>query len=139
MTRHGSRLPAFSTLDLIPETLPLSDVEAYFRDQIRASRAALNHERVLAGLLKVEDTRVNAKLCVGDERGFMGRSRHVTIGDERVCGVCHKRLGGSVICVTAEYVLFFFFPVLIGSRGIFVLTFWFSNTVVHLGCSKRKH
>lgn len=31
-----------------------------------------------------------------------GRNRCVTVNEERVCGVCHKRLGGSVISVFPE-------------------------------------
>lgn len=42
-----------------------------------------------------------------------GRNRHVVVGEERVCGVCHKRLGRSVVSVLPD------------------------NTVVHYACSKR--
>jgi hypothetical protein len=34
-----------------------------------------------------------------------GRGRKVRIDDEKVCGVCYKRLGGSVISVFPEYVV----------------------------------
>lgn len=42
-----------------------------------------------------------------------GRSRHVVVSEERVCGVCHKRLGRSVVSVLPD------------------------NVVVHYACSKR--
>ena len=55
-----------------------------------------------------------AELLLGDDRGNTGgRHRRVLVGEERVCGVCHKRLGGSVIAVLKD------------------------NTVVHYGCSGR--
>ena len=39
-----------------------------------------------------------------------GRNRRVVVAEDRVCGVCHKRLGGSVIAVLPD------------------------NSVVHYGC-----
>jgi hypothetical protein len=48
---------------------------------------------------------VQAQLALGE--GVCGggtRARHVTVTEERICGVCHKRLGGSVINVFPEYV-----------------------------------
>lgn len=42
-----------------------------------------------------------------------GRNRRVVVSDERVCGVCHKRLGGSVVAVQPD------------------------NSVVHYGCLNR--
>lgn len=34
--------------------------------------------------------------------GKGGRNRRVAVQEERVCGVCHKRLGGSVIAVLPD-------------------------------------
>ena len=42
-----------------------------------------------------------------------GRNRRVVVGEERVCGVCHKRLGNSVVAVLPD------------------------NGVVHYGCLGR--
>jgi Vam6/Vps39-like protein vacuolar protein sorting-associated protein 39 len=42
-----------------------------------------------------------------------GRNRRVLVQEERVCGVCHKRLGGSVVAVLPD------------------------NEVVHYGCLNR--
>jgi Vam6/Vps39-like protein vacuolar protein sorting-associated protein 39 len=42
-----------------------------------------------------------------------GRNRRVVVSEDRVCGVCHKRLGGSVIAVLPD------------------------NSVVHYGCLNR--
>lgn len=51
----------------------------------------------------------------GQGQGGMGRGRNrrVVVGEERVCGVCFKRLGGSVVVVLED------------------------NSVVHYGCLNR--
>ncbi|KAL1961927.1 hypothetical protein VTN77DRAFT_756 [Rasamsonia byssochlamydoides] len=115
LAKHGSRLPANSTLNLIPETLPVRELEFYFRGRIRAANSIVNEARIVANLRKVQNIKTQAQLMLGE--GLPGenkaRRRHVTITEERVCRICHKRLGGSVISV---------FP---------------DNSVVHLGCANR--
>lgn len=129
LSKHGSRLPASNTLTLIPTTLPVKDLENYFRGRIRAANSIVNEARVVAGLRKSEVVRAQSSLLLGDEEGGGeraestssfnaagtggSRNRHVVIGEERVCGVCHKRLGRSVVSVLPD------------------------NTVVHYACSKR--
>lgn len=116
LSRHGSRLPAFSTLKLIPETLPVQELESYFRGRIKAATSIVNEGRIVAGLRKTELFDSQAALLLGDGTPDLnaGRNRKVTVGEERVCGVCHKRLGRSVISV---------FP---------------DNSVVHYGCANKK-
>lgn len=99
LAKHGSRLAAGSTLDLIPETLPVHELEFYFRGRIRAANSVLNEGRIVAGLQKVQNIDTQSQLLLGDGSRNRGRGRFVTVDDERVCGVCHKRLGGSVISV----------------------------------------
>ena len=106
LARHGSRLPASSTLNLIPDSLAVKDLEFYFRSRIRAAETIMGEARVVSGLRKVETIRLQEKLLLGDVaaggRTIGGRSRRVKIDEERVCGVCHKRLGRSVISVFPE-------------------------------------
>ena len=101
LAKHGSRLPASSTMDLIPEVLPIKDLESYFRARIRSANAAVNESRIVSGLRKTVDIGQETKLRIGDglpgSRG--GRNRRVVITEERICGVCHKRFGGSAIKV----------------------------------------
>lgn len=115
LSKHGSRLPAASTLSLVPDSLPISDLESYFRGRIRAANSAVNQSRVVAGLRQTELIASQALLLLGDgiPGGQGGRNRRVVISDERVCGVCHKRLGGSVVAVLPD------------------------NAVVHYGCLNR--
>jgi len=115
LSKHGSRLPAASTLDLIPSTLPVAELESYFRGRIRAANSIVNQARIVAGLRKSEVVSAQVMLSFGDETagGKGGRNRRVVVPEERVCGVCHKRLGGSVVSVRPD------------------------NSVVHYGCSNR--
>jgi hypothetical protein len=115
LSKHGSRLPAASTLNLIPSTLPVAELESYFRGRIRSANSIVNESRIVAGLRKCEVVDAQATLLLGDgvpgRNG--GRNRRVVVSDERVCGVCHKRLGGSVVAVRPD------------------------NSVVHYGCLNR--
>lgn len=121
LSKHGSRLPATSTVGLIPDDLPVSALEAYFRGRIRSVTSLVNESRVVAGLRKAESISVAARLHLGDDEagGQGGRNRHVTISDERHCVVCHKKLGGAMR---------------IGGSVVAVLP---DNTAVHYGCLSR--
>ncbi|OLN86164.1 Vacuolar morphogenesis protein 6 [Colletotrichum chlorophyti] len=122
LSRHGSRLPAASTLSLIPDDLPVRDLESYFRGRIRSANSVVNESRIVARLRDTELVSTQALLLIGDgiPGGQGGRNRRVVITEERLCGVCHKRLGGSVVSVLPD------------------------NSVVHYGClnkssSQRPH
>ena len=113
LAKHGARMPASSTLNLIPEILPIKELESYFRGRIRTANTLVNEGKIVAGLRSTLAFNEEAKLRLGDgvRGGNGGRNRRVVITEDRVCGVCHKRFGGSVIKVMPEYVWFFpFFP-----------------------------
>ncbi|KAK3684253.1 hypothetical protein B0T22DRAFT_272725 [Podospora appendiculata] len=115
LSKHGSRLPATSTLSLIPDSLPVAELESYFRGRMRNANSIVNETRVVAGLRKTGLVASQALLLLGDgvPGGHGGRNRRVVISEERVCGVCHKRLGGSVVAVLPD------------------------SAVVHYGCLSR--
>jgi Vam6/Vps39-like protein vacuolar protein sorting-associated protein 39 len=120
LSRHGARLPASQTLDLIPSTIPVADLESYFRGRIRNAVSGLRLGAIEGRLWGVERARVEASLLLGEkgaaglpEVGGGGRNRRVLIGEERHCAVCHKRFGNSAIRVYPD------------------------NTVVHYGCFPR--
>ncbi|KAI0412348.1 SPX domain-containing protein [Xylaria grammica] len=114
LSRHGSRLPATSTLSLIPDTLPIGDLASYFRGRIRAANSVVSETRIVEALRRTQLVNTQAVLLFGDgipgSSAQGGRNRRVVIPEERVCGVCHKRLGNSVVAVLPD------------------------NTVVHYGC-----
>ncbi|KAI0381660.1 SPX domain-containing protein [Hypomontagnella monticulosa] len=116
LSRHGSRLPAESTLSLIPDGLPIAELESYFRGRIRAANSVVSESRIVEGLRKTQLVNTQALLLLGDgvPGGQCGRSRKVMVSEERVCGVCHKRLGNSVVAVLPD------------------------NSVVHYGCLGRR-
>lgn len=121
LSKHGSRLPATSTLGLIPDDLPVGSLESYFRGRIRSANSLVNQTRIVAGLRKAEGISIAARLHLGDDAagGQGGRNRHVSITDERHCVVCHKKLGGGMR---------------MGGSVVAVLP---DNTVVHYGCLGR--
>ncbi|KAG6003829.1 hypothetical protein E4U43_000854 [Claviceps pusilla] len=121
LSKHGSRLPASSTLSLIPDDLPVDALEAYFCGRIRSTNSLVNESRIVAGLRKAEQIAVAARLNIGDSvaNGQVGRNRHVTITEERHCFVCHKKLGGGMR---------------IGGSVVAVLP---DNSAVHYGCLNR--
>lgn len=94
-------MPASSTLDLIPEILPIKDLEPYFRGRIRSANTIVNESRMVAGMRSSLAINEEAKLRLGDgvPGSNAGRNRRVVITEDRVCGVCHKRFGGSAIKV----------------------------------------
>jgi tetratricopeptide (TPR) repeat protein len=93
LSKHGARLPASSTLEIIPPTLPVKELESYFRGRIRSANTAMNEDRIRARLEGVEKANIEAKLLLGV------RGRKVVVGEERLCGVCGKRFGGSAVRV----------------------------------------
>ena len=104
LAKHGARMPASSTLNLIPEILPIKELESYFRGRIRTANTLVNEGRIVAGMRSTLAFSEEAKLRLGDgvRGGNGGRSRRVVITEDRVCGVCHKRFGGSAIKVMPE-------------------------------------
>ena len=133
LAKHGARMPASSTLNLIPEILPIKELESYFRGRIRTANTLVNEGRIVAGMRSTLAFNEEAKLRLGDgvRGGNDGRNRRVVITEDRVCGVCHKRFGGSAIKVMPEYV-----QLSNPLKHSTQLTHSdHSNTVVHYGCS----
>lgn len=118
LANHGSRMPASETLNLIPESLPIQNLQSYFQGRIRSANSVVNEAKIVAGLRSTVAFNEEARLRLGDGVGMLGvdlgngqgktsnkgRSRRVVITEDRVCGVCYKRFGGSFIKVLAEYV-----------------------------------
>ncbi|CAF9911440.1 MAG: Vacuolar morphoproteinsis protein 6 [Alectoria fallacina] len=106
LAKHGARMPASSTLNLIPEILPIKELESYFRGRIRSANTLVNEGRIVAGMRSTLAFSEETKLRLGDgvPGGNAGRNRRVVITENRVCGICYKRFGGSAIKVMPEYV-----------------------------------
>ncbi|KAL0258814.1 Vacuolar morphogenesis protein 6 [Diplodia seriata] len=115
LSKHGARLPASSTLELIPSVLPIKDLESYFCGRIRSANSVMNEERIVSQLRAVEKLGVESALLLGTGPLGMvgGKNRRVVIGEDRHCRVCGKRFGNSAIRVYPD------------------------GTVVHYGCFNR--
>ena len=135
LAKHGARMPASSTLNLIPEILPIKELESYFQGRIRTANTLVNEGRIVAGMRGTLAFSEEANLRLGDgvRGGNDGRNRRVVITEDRVCGVCYRRFGGSTIKVMPEYVQ----PFILSSRMTLLTRCDYSNSVVHYGCSTR--
>ncbi|KAF2722339.1 hypothetical protein K431DRAFT_266742 [Polychaeton citri CBS 116435] len=111
LSKHGARLPASSTLDLMPDDLAVAELTAYFRGRIRTGTTARREASIMASLEGVRKVGVERSLLLGNEGGFMGRNRSVRITEDGHCKVCGRRFGATAIRV------------------------WPDGTVVHYGCA----
>ena len=86
LSRHGSRLSASETLALIPEDTKMAALTSYFQSRIRTANTAGADARLRAMLRR-------SYLVHVQEDAVEATGGHVIVGEERGCGVCHKRLG----------------------------------------------
>ncbi|KAI6847384.1 hypothetical protein KC332_g2305 [Hortaea werneckii] len=119
LSRHGARLPASSTLDLMPDDLAVNQMQNYFQGRMRHTTSLLRTEQIVKGLESVRRANTERKCLLGDDKfadmGVKGgRNRRVRITEEDLCKVCHKRFGASAVRVYPD------------------------NTVVHYGCAGKK-
>ncbi|KAK4547984.1 hypothetical protein LTR36_010704 [Oleoguttula mirabilis] len=119
LSKHGARLPASSTLDLMPDDLAVAQLQDYFRGRVRNATSILREEQVVRSLEGVRRADTERKVLLGPDEVQMdgkphGRNRRVRITEEDLCKVCHKRFGASAIRV---------FP---------------NNEVVHYGCAGKR-
>ncbi|KAI4755680.1 hypothetical protein E4T52_12253 [Aureobasidium sp. EXF-3400] len=115
LSKHGPRLPAANTLDLMPSDLHVSELSSYFLGRIRSANTVVREERILASLQSVLKISLSSELAFGPEHMQQkgGRSRRVVIREEDHCRVCHKRFGNSAVRVYPD------------------------NEVIHYGCVGR--
>lgn len=115
LAKHGPRLPAANTLDLMPADLSVAELSSYFLGRIRSANTVVREERIVAALQTVLATSLDRDLLVGPEaaRNRGGRSRRVVIREDDHCRVCHKRFGNSAVRVYPD------------------------NEVIHYGCVGR--
>ncbi|KAK9323087.1 hypothetical protein V1517DRAFT_321451 [Lipomyces orientalis] len=106
LSNHGSRVSAIDALELLPSDIKMTALGPFLEAHLRTTTASVTRDRLFASLLKTELVRTQQALVDL-------RSRNIVISDTRVCPVCVKRLGSSVISV---------FP---------------NRTVVHYGCAKQ--
>ena len=103
LSKHGARLPASSTLDLMPNDLQIRELEKYFQGRIRSANSVRNEDRIVKGLEGVRKGELERELMLGGGglhgKGGKGRNRRVVIREDDHCRVCHKRFGNSAVRV----------------------------------------
>lgn len=107
LSKHGARLPASSTLSLMPDDLAVVELEAYFRGRIRHATSALRQDKIVRSLEEVRKLQTERTLRLGadaivEKGGMGGRSKRVIIKEEDHCRVCHKRFGASAVRVQPD-------------------------------------
>ncbi|KAL1590923.1 hypothetical protein WHR41_00116 [Cladosporium halotolerans] len=104
LSKHGARLPASSTLNLMPDDLAVAELDDYFRGRIRHATSALRQDKIVRSLEEVRKVNAERQLRLGadalvEKGGIGGRNRRVLIGEDDHCRVCHKRFGASAVRV----------------------------------------
>lgn len=117
LSKHGARLPASSTLDLMPDDLAVKELQDYFRGRMRNATSILREEQIVRSLEGVRRTNTERLLSLGPDNVSsekpLGKNRRVRIGEDDHCKVCHKRFGASAVRVYPD------------------------NQVIHYGCIGR--
>lgn len=126
LSRHGTRLPASSTLDFMPDDLAVRELTSYFQGRMRLTTSQLYSSRITKALESVRQVNAERHLLVGPdrkgsaegggggERVLGGRNQRVRIGEDDHCRVCLRRFGASAVRV---------YP---------------GGEVVHYGCVQRR-
>ena len=104
LSRHGARLPASSTLDLMPSDLHIAELNSYFAGRMRHATSLLRMEAVTASLSSVQRAAAERALAFGSDADEAagrkgGKSRRARVTEESMCGVCNKRFGASAVRV----------------------------------------
>jgi len=105
LSRHGARLPASSTLDLMPPGLAVRELESYFLGRMRTATSTLRQSQVMRALSSLQKDNAERRLLLGPDWLVEGtnpgrnRSMRVRITEDDHCGVCHKRFGASAVRV----------------------------------------
>lgn len=104
LSHHGPRLSYSDVMDVLPDDLHLIKLKAYFTGLMRASSSRAITASIGSNLSKVNLVEVEAKLLLGkgphgEKLSVRNRGYKVAIDEDRICGVCQKRIGRSVISV----------------------------------------
>lgn len=104
LSRHGARLPASSTLDLMPDDLAVKELQDYFRGRLRHATSLSREEKIIRSLEGVRLANTEHLLLLGTDADVEmgrpgGRNRRVRIAEDDHCRVCHRRFGASAVRV----------------------------------------
>lgn len=92
ISAHAAQMDPNEVFDLLPPLVALGDLRGWLEKSLRRSGERRREARVVRGVGRAEAGRR------GEEVGAL-EGRRVRVDEGRCCGVCGKRLGGSVIAV----------------------------------------
>ncbi|KAK9476162.1 hypothetical protein V1514DRAFT_337749 [Lipomyces japonicus] len=98
LSNHGSRVSAIDALELLPDQIKMNVLGPFLESHIREAHATVERDRIYAALLKADLVRTQQALITL-------KSNSISISDTRVCPVCVKRIGNSVISVMPNKVV----------------------------------
>lgn len=90
--RHAARIDLRSALELLPSSVPLSQIAGFINVNLRDLTRKEHEANVIREMRRNRNWQVEETLC-------KLQSRRVKVGESRTCPKCHKRLGNSVVAV----------------------------------------
>lgn len=92
LQRHGNRMPLNDVMALLPPLLSIRELERFLLDSAKKHIEDKNRARIVRDISRARlDQLQRAKMILEEQ--------HITVTDSRVCPVCEKRIGTSVIAV----------------------------------------
>jgi len=95
LSKYGSRFNASDTLSLLPEDVKIANLNGFFTSRMRHAASAIREEDIRSKLEAARFVQVEERLANAKQRSFV-------VTDLKMCPVCHKRLGQSVISIFPE-------------------------------------
>ncbi|SJX63147.1 related to Vam6/Vps39-like protein involved in vacuolar morphogenesis [Sporisorium reilianum f. sp. reilianum] len=92
--RHAARIDLRCALDLLPASVPLSQIAGFVNVNLRDLTRKQHEAKVIREMRTNRNWQVEETLC-------KLHARRVKVGESRTCPKCHKRLGNSVVAVNA--------------------------------------
>jgi len=92
LSKYGSRMDANYVLEILPPLLTIQELQIFLDKSIRKSISWQNNHQVVKRIR-------TARMDQVDQNLVMLEGRRVKITDGRLCPLCHKRLGNSVIAI----------------------------------------
>lgn len=90
--RHAARIDLRAALELLPSSVPLSQIAGFVNVNLRDLTRKQHEAKVIRELRTNRNWQTEETLC-------KLQSRRVKVGESRTCPKCHKRLGNSVVAV----------------------------------------
>lgn len=92
LAKYGARMDANYVLEILPPLLTVQELQTFLCKSIRKSISWSNNHKVVKKVRTARMDQVNQSLVDLE-------NRRVKVTDARLCPVCHKRIGNSVIAI----------------------------------------